>query len=183
MKIKDLPNLLTVLRIVIVPAFIYCFVSGMTAVCAALFIISGISDAMDGYIARRFLCESNVGKILDPIADKLTYATVFFCLYSEKRIPLYFVIGFVLVQLLQGLGALFVYRNDKTVVKSNIPGKIAGFSMFLLCLLNLIFYKYLQSGVMINILCLSVLAIIACASAVYFIQYIGFSVIGKSKKN
>lgn len=183
MKIKDLPNLLTALRIIIVPIFIYCFVSGMTALCAVLFVISGLSDAIDGYVARRFSCESNVGKILDPIADKLTYAAVFFCLYSEKRIPLYFIVGFVLIQILQGCGALFVYRNDKTVVKSNIPGKIAGFSMFTLCFVNLVFYNYLHSELMINILCLSVLAIIACASAVYFIQYIGFSVIGKSKKN
>ena len=183
MQIKDLPNILTILRIIIVPFFILAFINDYPAFCAVLFIISGLSDMLDGYVARKFLCESNLGKILDPVADKLTYATVFFCLYSVERIPLFFIVGFVIIQLLQAAGALLLYRNKKIVVKSNIPGKIAGFSMFVLCLFNLLFFNIIEDRLFINLICLFVLAIITCASAVYFMQYTGIANAEKTKRN
>lgn len=182
MKLKNIPNLLTALRIVLIPFFIYYFVKGKSYICAIIFLISGVSDAVDGFLARHFKWESNLGKILDPIADKLSYATVFFCLCSEGRIPLFFVIGFVILQLLHALGATIIYRSKSTVVKSNIAGKLAGLSMFLFSFLNLVFYDKMENNATaINLVSAAVLLLIAGATFVYFIEY--FAIPAKKSKN
>lgn len=172
MKIQNLPNLLTGLRLLFVPLFVVFFLNGNPEICALLFILSGISDVADGCIARRWRCESNLGKILDPIADKLTYAAAFICLYTDGRLPLYFLLIFCGIQLAQGIGALFVYKSRGTVVRSNAAGKLAGFSMFLLCAVSLLFYDFLQNKALINILCAVVLVVMALAGILYFLQYI-----------
>lgn len=171
MNIHGIPNILTAVRIILIPFFIVAFVNGNTALCAVIFVLSGISDIADGYIARRFSCESNVGKILDPIADKLTYATVVFCLCSRGKIPLYFVLVYAAVQILQGIGAIVVYKKGGTVVKSNVTGKIAGLSMFALCFFNLVFYETFAGSKADDILCLFALAVIVGASAMYVLKY------------
>lgn len=171
MNVKGIPNLLTALRIILIPLFIGAFVKENNTLCAVIFAISGLSDVLDGFIARRFGAESNVGKILDPIADKLTYATTFFCLCSVGRIPLYFVICFVIVQIGQGVGAIVLYNRNKVVVKSNIFGKIAGFSMFSLSFINLVFHSFDGIDTLTNILCVFVLAAIFAAGAGYFVVY------------
>ncbi len=171
MKLKDVPNLLSLLRILLVPVFIGEFLKSKYISCFIVFVISGISDVADGYIARKHACESSLGRILDPIADKLTYATVFFCLFSQGKIPAFFVVTFVIVGLLQAIGAIFVYKTKKTVVKSNIPGKLAGFSMFAFSAILLMFEGNL-SGAALNILSLAVAGAIVIALAAYFYRYI-----------
>ena len=170
-QFKNIPNLLSFFRIVLIPFFILAFVAGKNFICAVIFAVSGLSDAFDGLIARKFHCESNLGKILDPIADKLTYATAFFCLFSKEKVPAFFIAVFVVIQLLQGFGALFLYKRASTVVRSNITGKIAGFSMFCFCLLSLLFYDKLQDTFII-ISSTVVLSIIALSGANYLGQYI-----------
>lgn len=181
--LKYVPNLLTGLRIVLVPLFIVSFVLDHLPLCAVLFLVSGISDVCDGPIARRYSCESSVGRILDPVADKLTYAAAFFCLYAKGRLPLYFVVCFTVVQLLMGLGALFIYRSGRVVVKSNVFGKINGALMFALCFLSLLLYRSELSSVLTNCLCILVLGANVCALTAYFLQYIVFSSVEKQHKN
>ena len=169
-SLKNVPNLLSFLRIALVPVFILSFTSRKTKLCAVIFTISGLSDVADGFIARKFGCESNLGKILDPIADKLTYAASFFCLYSVEKIPAFFIAVFVIIQVLQGIGALLVYKKANIVVKSNITGKIAGFCMFAFCLVSLWLYDKL-SKLVINILSGIVLFFIALSGLNYLMQY------------
>ena len=67
-----IPNLLSFLRIVIVPVFAYFFMQGQYGWAVFMLVLSGLSDFFDGKIARRFNQISALGKILDPVADKLT---------------------------------------------------------------------------------------------------------------
>ena len=181
MKLKFIPNLLTLLRIVIIPFFIYFFVKENSSVCAILFLVSGVSDALDGFLARHCRWESDLGKILDPIADKLSYATVFFCLCSKGRIPLFFVIGFVALQLLHALGATIIYRSKSMVVKSNIAGKMAGHTMFHFSFLILAFYdKMANNMTAINLVSAAVLVLIAGATFAYYVEY--FAIPAKNAK-
>lgn len=183
MKLKFIPNILTAMRIVLIPFFIYFFVRSKAQICAVIFLVSGITDAIDGFLARRFRWESNLGKILDPIADKFSYATVFFCLCSEGRIPLFFVIGFVVLQLLHALGATVIYRSKSTVVKSNIAGKLAGLSMFLFSFLNLAFYDKFEKGSWaITFVSIAVLLLIAGATFAYFVEYFAIPARNANKK-
>lgn len=171
MNVKIIPNILTAIRIILIPFFISAFSAGNNALCAVIFSLSGLSDVLDGIVARRFCAESNVGKILDPIADKLTYATTIFCLLYVGRIPLYFAICYVVIQFAQGIGAIVLYKKNGVVVKSNIFGKIAGLSMFTLSFINLVFYNFDGIGTLTNILCIFVLAAICAAGAGYFVVY------------
>lgn len=166
-----IPNILTAIRIILIPFFISAFSKGNNNLCAVIFALSGLSDVLDGIVARRFGAESNVGKILDPIADKLTYATTIFCLLYVGRIPLYFAVCYVIIQISQGVGAIVLYKKDRVVVKSNIFGKIAGLSMFTLSFINIVFYNFEGISTLTNVLCIFVLAAICAAGAGYFVVY------------
>ena len=69
--VLTIPNLLTGIRILLIPFFLYCYLNRQEATAALVIIICGITDFLDGFIARRFHMVSEFGKKLDPIADKL----------------------------------------------------------------------------------------------------------------
>ena len=75
-----IPNLLSFIRILLIPVFAYLYYNDMKIEAVAVLAASGLSDMFDGKIARRFNQVTDVGKALDPIADKLTQATMMYCL-------------------------------------------------------------------------------------------------------
>jgi cardiolipin synthase len=89
---KQLPNLLTYSRIAVIPVlvavFIYVHGNLSNYICAGLFLFASITDFFDGYLARAWHAHSNLGKFLDPIADKLLVATALMLLVSEHRADL-----------------------------------------------------------------------------------------------
>ncbi len=80
---KTVPNLLSFIRIILIPVFAVLFYKGMTVAAVIVLGISGLSDLFDGKIARRFNQVSNLGKILDPIADKLTIFAIAIILFLK----------------------------------------------------------------------------------------------------
>ncbi len=76
-NILTFPNLLTVLRMALIPVFASLLFYGNTGWALIVFFIAGVSDGVDGFVARRFKQESELGTILDPIADKLLMTTAF----------------------------------------------------------------------------------------------------------
>lgn len=76
-SIATIPNLLTFLRMGLIPVFASLLFYGYSKWALAVFLIAGISDGIDGYFARRFKQESELGTIIDPIADKLLMTTAF----------------------------------------------------------------------------------------------------------
>jgi len=86
-KIVTIPNLLTFLRMALIPLFASLLVYGHSDWALAVFIIAGVSDGIDGFVARRFNQESELGTILDPIADKLLMTTAFVILTLPNIFP------------------------------------------------------------------------------------------------
>jgi len=86
---KQLPNLLTYSRILVIPALmaVFLFVQGewKNPICAALFFFASLTDFFDGYLARAWHAHSNLGRFLDPIADKLLVATALMLLVKAQR--------------------------------------------------------------------------------------------------
>ena len=70
-----IPNLITLMRFLMVPAVIYALLLGATMPAFIIFVIAGVSDAIDGFVARQFNQQSELGAYLDPIADKLLLVT------------------------------------------------------------------------------------------------------------
>ncbi|MBO7690301.1 MAG: CDP-alcohol phosphatidyltransferase family protein, partial [Clostridia bacterium] len=67
-----IPNLLSAIRILLIPVFLVLFLKGHYVAAVIVLVINGLTDTYDGKIARKFNQVSNLGKLLDPIADKLT---------------------------------------------------------------------------------------------------------------
>lgn len=87
-----IPNLITVARLLCVPALVYAMILGELQLAFGLFLVAGISDAVDGFIARHFNQRSELGTYLDPIADKLLLVSVFVMLTWLDVLPLWFLI-------------------------------------------------------------------------------------------
>lgn len=109
-QIITIPNLLSVIRLLLLPfiVYLYCFKQMYTEAVVFL-VLSGITDVVDGIIARKFNMVSDFGKILDPIADKLTQITVIFCIAT--RVPeMWLIVGMFLakesIMLLMGMAAI-----------------------------------------------------------------------------
>lgn len=76
-KVLTIPNLLTFLRMALIPVFASLLFYGYSSLALIVFVIAGISDGVDGFVARRFRQESELGRIIDPIADKLLMTVAF----------------------------------------------------------------------------------------------------------
>jgi cardiolipin synthase len=90
-----IPNLITLLRFLLVPAIVYAMLEGAMGWALAGFLIAGISDGVDGFVARHFDQRSELGTYLDPIADKLLLVSVFVVLGLMSELPLWLVIAAV----------------------------------------------------------------------------------------
>lgn len=89
------PNVITVFRFLLVPAVIYWLLAGQQAMAFAGFVAAGVSDGIDGFIARHFNQRSKLGAYLDPMADKLLLVSVFVVLGMMGGLPLWLVIAVV----------------------------------------------------------------------------------------
>ena len=83
----NVPNLLTLLRMALLPAIVWRFHQGDSAGALALYLIAMLTDAVDGFIARRFHQITALGKLLDPVADKLSLLTLLGLFVADGQIP------------------------------------------------------------------------------------------------
>ena len=88
-QVRAVPNLLTLLRLFLLPFLMIQILDGRWVVAAALFVLAGISDGLDGLLARRLGQHTKLGQYLDPIADKLMLSTLFLVLTHAGLIPRY----------------------------------------------------------------------------------------------
>lgn len=88
----NLPNLITVARILLVPFVVWAIVSGEMLIAFILFVVAGVSDAVDGFLAKRFGMASEVGAYLDPLADKTLLVSIYAALGYSGAIPVWLVI-------------------------------------------------------------------------------------------
>lgn len=83
----NIPNILTVLRILVTPLFVICLIRDLHGYALLIFVFAGVSDGLDGLIARLFNQRSELGAVLDPIADKLLLTAAYISLGILKDIP------------------------------------------------------------------------------------------------
>lgn len=168
MKMKNVPNLLSVIRIFLVPLFAYLFMTDRVTAAVIVFIISGFTDVLDGYIARKYNYITNLGKFLDPLADKLTQFTAFICLYITQLVPLWMPVVYFIKELGTTIGALVVFRNRKKVVKSNIFGKLATFFVFAFVCFAIVFGDMVPKSLITGI-CIAICVYFVFSCIMYII--------------
>lgn len=110
-KYVNIPNMMTLLRIVVIIPFMIGFLGGNYLTASLMLIISALSDAMDGKIARKLHQKTNLGAILDPIADKLTLAAVVICIGTKFPFTWIFAIMLVLKEILMLAGGIILIKR------------------------------------------------------------------------
>lgn len=161
-----IPNILTLLRIVLIPFFVWRFLIGDMVAAIILLLVSGFTDFLDGFIARRFNLITKWGAILDPLADKLTQIVVSFCIAYNGFTLMWIVFGFlVLKEILMILGGVKLYTNKEIVIHAKWYGKVATFviylSFYLLILFDKIMHENFKIAIIIVALGFSILAFVS----------------------
>ncbi len=127
-----IPNILSIFRIVLIPVYAWLYFSDYksgTLIAGIVLVISGLTDLFDGAIARKYNQISELGKVLDPLADKLTQVSVFVCLYFKfpYLLPLFcFIVYKELTMLAVGFGIL----KKGFVLTSKWWGKVTTFLIY-----------------------------------------------------
>jgi CDP-diacylglycerol--glycerol-3-phosphate 3-phosphatidyltransferase len=134
-------NILSLLRVVLVIPFVAVMLSGLPSARlwgGAVMILGGLTDRYDGILARMYGYETEWGRILDPLADKIGVGAVALVLLHLGDLPLWYVIGVLARDVLIFLGGLFLKIRRALVLPSNLTGKwavgITSLALFLLVL-------------------------------------------------
>lgn len=150
-KIVTIPNGLSLVRLILIPIIVwaYCFLEN-NYLTFAILLISGLTDMVDGFIARKFNMTSDVGKILDPIADKLTQLAIFFCLmtnFYRYKLTVKFYVFLIMFSLLivkevvQGIDGLVLTKKCQKIYSASWFGKITSGAMFITTVIHLLWQK------------------------------------------
>lgn len=135
--IWNVPNVLTMLRLLLIPVFVALYATGHDKLALLTFIIASLTDLLDGYLARKNNQITAFGKLMDPLADKVMVCTALICQGVKGVIPWPAVVIVMGKELFMIFGAMFMLKND-VVVYSNMLGKTA--MCFFVAALVLSFY-------------------------------------------
>ena len=126
-----IPNLLSLFRILTIPFFIYFYMKDMVYVAIIVLVAGGLSDCVDGYIARKFNQITDLGKMLDPLADKLTQAAIAVCIAFKYPIIAPVLIFFIVKELIMLIGAVVLLKKGARPVAANWYGKLGTILFYL----------------------------------------------------
>ena len=128
-RVLTLPNVLSVLRLVGVPIFLWAILAEHDVIALVTLMLSGLSDYLDGKIARRFGLESRLGQLLDPFADRLYIATTLLGLALREVIPWWLVVLLVGREVLLAGVLWWIRRYGQTGLPVHFVGKAATFNL------------------------------------------------------
>jgi cardiolipin synthase (CMP-forming) len=140
--VMNIPNMLTIFRLILIPAFISIFFSHSSnslLYSIIIFLLAGITDFLDGYLARKHNLITKLGIVLDPLADKLMLITVLTCLVINMYIPIWVLLIISAKEVFMIFCGIFIYKKGN-VIPSNIFGKSSTI-FFYISILILVFNK------------------------------------------
>lgn len=138
----NIPNIISLVRVALVPVFVFVFFSDTPDAhrnAGLIFILASATDALDGFIARKFNMITRLGRILDPLADKLMTFAALICITIVGIVPAFVIAIFFAKELLMAIGALLMYKRIDDVLPSNMLGKVATVTFFIFCVILMIF--------------------------------------------
>ena len=141
--IKHVPNILSGFRILLVPVFIFAYFAdadGIKTYAVAIYALAAVTDFLDGAIARKYNLISNLGKVLDPLGDKMMMVAAMVCITIDGILPVWAVTIVAAKEILMGIGGVVIHRRAKAEIPaSNIFGKTATVVSIVACLSLMIF--------------------------------------------
>ena len=148
--LKYIPNILTIIRFLLIPVIIFFIFSGNYILAFVFFTICGLTDIADGFIARKFNLISNFGKLMDPLADKLTQIGTLASLVFMNIIPIWILLIVLLKEFIMICGASFLYGKD-VVVYSKWYGKLATVLFYIAIVISLLLKQFELTGIWENL--------------------------------
>lgn len=128
-ELFSVPNFLSTVRLILIPFFIYEYVTADRAedyyLAAVIVVLSGLTDLLDGFIARNFNQTTDLGKVLDPIADKLTQAAIAACLLLRYKYMWVLFTLFAVKELFMGINSLILLKRGKKLNGAMWFGKLS----------------------------------------------------------
>lgn len=106
-----IPNLITLLRIILTPVFVIYLINGRLTPALVVFVVCSASDGVDGFVARVFKQKSKLGSFLDPLADKLLLVTAFLALAAMGHLPSWLTVTVIARDVMILLGVLVIHLN------------------------------------------------------------------------
>ncbi len=178
--VLNLPNALTLVRILITPLFIICLIKGSYSMALLVFILAGVTDGLDGLLARLMNQKTTVGAVLDPIADKLLLVSAFVTLAVQEMIPAWLAVVVISrdVLIFIGIAILEVSRVDYRIQPSMVSKctTVAQLTTIFLLLLSV------QTNVLVHALppIYALTTALSIASGLHYV-YIGIQIMPDSE--
>ena len=170
LKKSNIPNVLSVFRICLVPIFVHLFIVREKHLWAmAVFLLAGTTDVIDGYLARHNNWITDIGKVLDPLADKCMQIAALICLGLSELVSWWIVSVLVIKEALLLVGATNVLKKRKVYVQSSWYGK-AGTVAFYIVVVLLVTVKNMPGFVRL-LLGIFLIGFMLFALIMYFINY------------
>ncbi len=120
----NLPNKITIARVFMIPIFLFIYLTDVlpysNIIAAAIFVVACLSDALDGYIARKYKLVTNFGKFADPLADKLLVSAALICFVQLQLVPAYIIIIIISREFIISGFRLVASDNGVVIAASNI---------------------------------------------------------------
>lgn len=139
---KQIPNMLSTLRLFMIPAFVVCYfkytAGWKAAISAIIYVVAWLTDALDGYLARRNNWITDVGKLLDPLADKLMQLAAAVCFTVDNKIFLIVVIPLLIKEFGMLFASIRIMRTKNVVVAASWYGKVATVLLFICAFTRLV---------------------------------------------
>ena len=169
-QILTIPNLLSLIRIIMIPFIVWAYLGLENEyLVLGLIILSALTDIVDGFIARRFNMVSDFGKILDPIADKLTQGTVLICLALEYKLIRILIIIFAVKELIMGVMGAITLKKYGEVNSAKWYGKVTTTLLYAVMMCLVIFPNI--GEVVSNILICICIAVVILSLLLYMNFY------------
>ena len=130
-----IPNLISMIRLALIPVYIYIYLNATQTrdyyIAGGILVVSCLTDMIDGQIARKFHMTSTLGKLLDPIADKLTQLALIVCLSIQYPLLRISLLLLLCKELFQAIAASSMFCRGKALPGAILPGKICTTVLFL----------------------------------------------------
>ena len=168
-QILTIPNLLSVVRLLLIPVIIWLYsVEKNHYAAIGVILLSGVTDIVDGIIARRFHMISDFGKALDPLADKLTQAALLICLLSKYPLIWALIFVFGLCEISKFTLGIIIAKKYDEVNGAKWYGKVNTVIIYATMMALILFPE--MSGILANTLMLLCGAVMIAAHVLYFIS-------------
>ncbi len=168
---KHIPNILSFIRLLMIPVFVVCYFEytepSVTYKAALVYLIAWLTDLLDGYLARKNNWITDLGKVLDPVADKLMQFTAALCFAIDNVWFLIVAIPLFVKETIMLIGGILVKRRKKIVVQALWYGKLATVILFVCALMRI----FIRNSITLDaIICCIMLSMLIFSLMMYYFK-------------